>query len=797
MGGSRPVTRVALSAVVLVGALSASGACARRSSQSPQEARLGSPLPSARTNAAAADEKPRAGAASWPEAVRAGRWEDAEDKLAQLGCREHVSPEIRFVRGHVALGLGQYAEAVMWLDRLEQQLPHLHEPILKARAAAASEVGPFEIAAEWWGARSAPSAWVQAARAWEKAGQLERAKTLVDRALSAKTKSKTSSHVQQLAHGLRMRLASRLLGASAAEADARWVAIYSLVDNDVAFATESLAASSTAPSLSKSEWLERAAVLAEAGRVADVEVALEKAARSHDQAHGAKSPVPAPASGNEAITERACRLRAEALYKSRVHYTDAAAAYAACAVSSSKSSAEYIFMEGRSWSRADNDGEAARAFSHVEHKFPGTSWASEAEFHMARMLVLAGQWEAGAAAFDALTPRLPRGDRHHEAARYHAIAHLLAGHHRKAAELFDALAARAGSRDSRERLANLQWRNLAALAVHVGGDRIGAIARWREVLHAAPWSWAGWVARSRLAAIEGPSAPAPVNASEGAGAGANAAAREVVDDPARLPAAPRVELPPPVDSLHAWGLDGEAERMLRERESRLPGAGGLFARTNVSDACRAYGELGRAKRRYQWSLQIPASLLDRMPSPDQRWAWECAYPKPFEASVRTHVHNTIVPSELVWAVMRQESAFDEEAVSPAQAVGLLQVMPSTARAVAAKASLAYDDARVAQPDYNIRVGALYLDEMLNAFERRIPLAVAAYNAGPEAVSRWRSKLGAVPLDVFVELIPFVETRGYVAKVMGNLARYTVLQSGSGDLPPLELDSTNEAPPPPR
>jgi soluble lytic murein transglycosylase len=146
-----------------------------------------------------------------------------------------------------------------------------------------------------------------------------------------------------------------------------------------------------------------------------------------------------------------------------------------------------------------------------------------------------------------------------------------------------------------------------------------------------------------------------------------------------------------------------------------------------------------------------------------------------------------LPPGLVWAVMRQESAFDPDAVSPAHAVGLMQLLPETARPIAAELSLPADDARLTSPPYAIRIGARALRKLLEQLRGDVPLAVAAYNGGVESVERWASRAPGMQLDTFVERIPFKETRDYVVRVMGNLARYGYLANGDAGVPRIELE----------
>jgi soluble lytic murein transglycosylase len=87
----------------------------------------------------------------------------------------------------------------------------------------------------------------------------------------------------------------------------------------------------------------------------------------------------------------------------------------------------------------------------------------------------------------------------------------------------------------------------------------------------------------------------------------------------------------------------------------------------------------------------------------------------------------------------------------------------------------------------MKLGAHYLHKVLETFDGHIVLAAAAYNAGPKAVSRWLELAEQLPLDVWVARIPFSETRGYVARVVENLARYSYLRDGEAGLPTLPLE----------
>ena len=122
---------------------------------------------------------------------------------------------------------------------------------------------------------------------------------------------------------------------------------------------------------------------------------------------------------------------------------------------------------------------------------------------------------------------------------------------------------------------------------------------------------------------------------------------------------------------------------------------------------------------------------------------------------------------LAMAVARRESAFNPQARSPVGAMGLMQLMPATARKVAKDANMGKPTSKTLQDKHtNITLGSHYLAELLEDFNGNRVLALAAYNAGPSRVNRWLENADdGVPADVWIESIPFRETRDYVQAVL--------------------------------
>lgn len=150
------------------------------------------------------------------------------------------------------------------------------------------------------------------------------------------------------------------------------------------------------------------------------------------------------------------------------------------------------------------------------------------------------------------------------------------------------------------------------------------------------------------------------------------------------------------------------------------------------------------------------------------------YPMPHQLLIKSLTEDRSVDESLVYAVMRRESAYIPDIRSPAGAIGLMQLMPATAKEVAGKIALPESNWRLIDGEVNIRLGTAYLDSMLNRHNGNVAYAAAAYNAGPSRVSRWTEEI-SLPMDIWVETIPFDETRDYVKGVLFNAAVFNVVR----------------------
>lgn len=217
-------------------------------------------------------------------------------------------------------------------------------------------------------------------------------------------------------------------------------------------------------------------------------------------------------------------------------------------------------------------------------------------------------------------------------------------------------------------------------------------------------------------------------------------------------------------ALAAWmvdaGLPELARREADRRASRRPtDADHVLAaridsdlgdrRQAIVSIWRAYPELGTPQE-----VRAP------------RFAHEIYYPRAFEQEVVRNAELAGLEPTLVWAIIRQESAFDPLARSRSGARGLMQLMPPTGREQAGKLGMRYSLSSLNDPDYNIRLGSTYFRRVLDMFDGNLELALAGYNSGPFRMRRMVTAAGSgLQLDEFIAELPWAETRTYVRRII--------------------------------
>jgi len=157
--------------------------------------------------------------------------------------------------------------------------------------------------------------------------------------------------------------------------------------------------------------------------------------------------------------------------------------------------------------------------------------------------------------------------------------------------------------------------------------------------------------------------------------------------------------------------------------------------------------------------------------------WEILFPLPNRHLIETYARRHQLDPFLVAGLIRQESEFNPGAVSPARAYGLMQILPSQGRILARRLGLKdYRTNLLFQPATSLRLGTYFLRSLLDRYEGRIEVALAAYNAGPNRAERWQTWARFEEPAEFVEMIPFTETRTYVQAVLRNAELYRCIHS---------------------
>ncbi len=387
------------------------------------------------------------------------------------------------------------------------------------------------------------------------------------------------------------------------------------------------------------------------------------------------------------------------------------------------------------WNR-DRNAEAAAEFRGYLARYPGAAGAPEALYALARIDQGEGREEAAIAAYRRLLATAPGAPQARDARWRIGWIRYQQG---RWADAVDAFEQAAGGRGPAADPEASYW---AARARERGGDGAAAARGYAALLAAAPASYYAGLAEQRLGraspAPKPPAAPAPL------------------DVPA-APAGADVYHWTRARELQAIGRHPDARRELRAVERADGGSAAVAAALP-----RAYQAVGG----YRDAIRLATARGASDPT--------LLYPLGFWPTVSRQSAAQNVDPLLVTALTRQESLFDPEARSPADARGLMQLLPSTAERVARGRGEASPVDHLYDPEVNVALGTAYLGELLRLYGGDPIRACAAYNGGEPAVARWQERFGHLPPDEFVESITFRETRDYVKKVLGNRRRYQQL-----------------------
>lgn len=406
---------------------------------------------------------------------------------------------------------------------------------------------------------------------------------------------------------------------------------------------------------------------------------------------------------------------------------------------------------------------AALAFEALGHEHASHSYCDDA-------WVLAGEsWESHGDAAKATAAYRKvvdlAGDQQDEGRRRLLLQLFAAGDAEGALALCDATLA-SGLRDP---AVEAKFHYFRGRALQRLGRAADAQKAWVAAIEADPLGYSALQAMSRLR--ESSALPAGLAALQPSEAARKGHAAEAAT---RIPAAgERAVL------LARLGLGAEARQELE------------FAKIGGWPAAEVLDQAGLYAEGQRLLANLGAGWRKEPPWDANRKHWEIAYPRPFEPLVGTKERKLHVPELLAYAVMQTESRFDPAVTSLAGARGLIQLMPATAKQVADSAGLSIRPEQLYDPETNLEIGLRYLSGLVNQYgggDAAVPLAVPSYNAGPGAVQRWLRARAGWELDLFIEAIPYDETRHYTQSVLGRWWAYRWLYGGGEEaIPRLPLE----------
>lgn len=202
------------------------------------------------------------------------------------------------------------------------------------------------------------------------------------------------------------------------------------------------------------------------------------------------------------------------------------------------------------------------------------------------------------------------------------------------------------------------------------------------------------------------------------------------------------------------------------------------------------GRTQEAQRQWWFAVKkLPKERLMTAAKLAQQWQWDqvavftlvkadywddmaLRFPVNYLSAVSNNAYRHNLDPAVIFGLIRQESVFDKHAESPAGAKGLMQIMPKTGQQIARDLREKWQsEASLFDPDINVKYGSFYYRQLLDKFNGHLALATAAYNAGPRRVGQWLPSSETVPADIWIETIPFKETRKYVSAVLSYIVIY--------------------------
>lgn len=421
-----------------------------------------------------------------------------------------------------------------------------------------------------------------------------------------------------------------------------------------------------------------------------------------------------------------------------------------------------LFNAGK-YSAADGrHTKAVRHYAELERLYPKNSLADDARLRAANSYESAGVTARFVSLLSAMPQDYPDGDMTMEGVLTLALYRIERSDWSGAAQVLESGARAARENDSaRGHEYSGTERYFLARARQKLGEEEAALEEYESIVREVPLSYYMLHAYSRLLEAD------PARAKQALEAGLSRARKS----PFSFPHRPEYDTP-----LFRRGME-----LLRvgdnERGQAVLAEVGLGAEADDSllwGIALLYDRAGDAHSSHSIARGRLTDWFAHYPEGDWQGAWEIGFPRPYHDIVSRESQATGVPEWLIYGVMREESTFRPRVVSHANAYGLMQVIEPTARGIARKSGHPSTPEALKTPAINIAIGSRVLQELDRRFRTNPWLAIPGYNAGPGNPSKWLRERPNVDFDVWVEMIPYRETRRYTKRVLASRAAYAFL-----------------------
>lgn len=402
----------------------------------------------------------------------------------------------------------------------------------------------------------------------------------------------------------------------------------------------------------------------------------------------------------------------------------------------------------------NDENNMAATVAQMQTRAPENSWTEKALFAAGNYYWVNLQRDKAAAEYQQLVETFPENDDALNA-EWRVAWTAYMDHVDNASDLFEKfLSAHADSIYTPDAL---YWLGRLAQKKRDAKDAAGARAYFRELQERFPNNYFALHAAARLRELR-PGRAAKV---------------DLLDAIPKLPRAREVLKSTPSEALpfvqrsvalETIGFDDAAIAELREAYDETDAASLQMSLAHVATNGEEYGAAISAVR------SVYPAIEARAFGATPREAWLLSFPLPYRAQILADARRTGADPMVLAGLIHQESSFEKDAHSYANAFGMMQLIPETAERYARQLRLAYSDDRLLDPIYNLRLGTVYFGELKRSFHTT-EAALAAYNAGEDRVTAWQSGQKYSELPEFVESIPFTQTREYVEIVMRNAAIY--------------------------